>query len=106
MHDFKMALQPEIAERVSEELDQLLLVFAEGSAYKIKYGFPGPKFYMQLDALCSSKHSLLPDISLSDDGLCDKITAALPTTLTDDLCTLAAALRILRSQVGHTKSIY
>ena len=74
MHDFKMALQPEIAQRVSEKLDQLLLVFAEGSAYKIKYGYPGrdghPKFYLQLDALCSSKHSLLPDISLNDDGLC------------------------------------
>lgn len=108
MHDFKMALQPEIAQRVSEKLDQLLLVFAEGSAYKIKYGYPGrdghPKFYLQLDALCSSKHSLLPDISLNDDGLCDQITAALP--LTDNSCTLAEALKFLRSQVGSAKNIY
>ena len=108
MHDFKMALRPEIALRVAEKLDQLLLVFAEGSAYKIKHGYPGrdgyPKFYMQLDHLCSSKQPLLPDISLNDDGLCDQITAALP--LTDNSCTLAEALKFLSSKVGHAKNTY
>ena len=104
MHDFKMALEPEIAHSVALKLDGLRLVFAEGSAYKVKFGYPGrdgrQKFYMQLDALCSSKQLCLPDISLNDDGLCDIITAHIPRGILENSCTLRDVLQLTRPKVS------
>lgn len=107
MHDFKMALNPEIANSVALKLDGLRLVFAEGSAYKVKFGYPGrdgrQKFYMQLDALCSSKQLCLPDISLNDDGLCDIITAHIPRGILENSCTLRDVLQLTRPKVSCRK---
>ena len=79
MHDFKMTLKSELPVMVAKELDNLLLVFAEGSAYKVKFGHPcasiTPKFYIQVEALCSSKERLIPDIPLNENGFCDEVTA-------------------------------
>ena len=102
LHDFKTNLKLEIPETVAKKLDDLLLVFGDTAVYKVKFGHPcamkTPKFYLQLEAICSSRKSLIPDIHLNKDGLCDEITA-LPLPLKNNaagakevaelLCTLS-----------------
>ena len=103
MHIYKLSLTAELVDGAAEKLDKLLIVFTQGTAYKIKYGRvfgeETPRFYLQLDALCSSKKELLPDVRLNEEGLCDKITSRrLPVK--DNCVSLKAVLDLELGQVG------